>query len=72
MKANVPGEIAKGLLLTTCEERVLDHVLRGETNREIAERLGCSVKNIEYHVSNILRKAGQPSRTKLLAAVRVA
>jgi len=57
------------LELTQCEERVFAWLLRGETNKEIAQRLGCTSKNIEFHVSNILRKAGQPSRVRLLAAV---
>jgi DNA-binding NarL/FixJ family response regulator len=54
--------------LTPREEEVLDHVLRGEKNKEIAAALGCSDKTIEYHMKNILRKTQMPSRTRLMAS----
>lgn len=57
------------LELTQQQQRVLEGVMRGERNREIAKRLGCSVKNIDFHVSNILRKAGQPNRVRLVLAL---
>ena len=53
--------------LTPYEERVLARILLGESNREIAERLGCTVKNVEYHVTNILKRTGVPTRLKLIA-----
>lgn len=53
--------------LTSSEARVLASLLRGNANKDIAQELGCTVKNIEFHVSNILRKTGQPSRAKLIA-----
>jgi DNA-binding NarL/FixJ family response regulator len=56
-----------GVRLTPGEVRVLIGVLRGETNKEIAVELGCSVRNVEFHVSNILRKSGQSSRARLIA-----
>jgi DNA-binding NarL/FixJ family response regulator len=54
--------------LTPREEEVLEHVLRGETNKEIAAALGCSDKTIEYHMRNILRKTQTSSRTRLMAS----
>jgi len=57
------------LRLTSSEERVLRILLRGETNKEIAQRLGCTAKNVEFHVSNILRKTRQPTRVRLIAAL---
>jgi len=60
--ANLPG-------LTESEERVFQRLVRGESNKEIARRLGCTTKNVEFHVSNILRKAKQPTRIRLLASV---
>lgn len=47
--------------------RVLRLLLLGKSNPEMARQLRCSTKNIEYHVSKILRKARTPSRTRLLA-----
>ena len=53
--------------LTVPEKRVLDLVLLGESNKEIARRLDCTVKNVEYHVTNILKRTGMPTRLKLVA-----
>lgn len=50
---------------TPQERRVLERVLQGETNKEIAKALNCSVKTIEFHVSNLLKKAGVDSRLRL-------
>ena len=53
--------------LTSSEQRVFARLLLGESNKEVARNLGCSVKNVEYHVSNILRRAQAPTMKKLLA-----
>ena len=53
--------------LTTAEQRVFSRILLGETYKEVAEKLGCSVKNVEFHVSNILKRAHAPSMKKLVA-----
>jgi DNA-binding CsgD family transcriptional regulator len=55
--------------VTRAERDVLAQMLMGKSNREIAGTLGCSIKNVEFHVSKILRKAGAPSRARLLALV---
>lgn len=59
-------ELGHSVRMTTSEQRVLEHVLRGESNREIAEQLSCSVKTVEFHLSNIFRKEGVNSRLQLL------
>ena len=65
----VPGGSPEGagLALTPSAERVYERVLLGESNREIAEELGCTVKNVEYHVTRILKQSGTTSRTRLIA-----
>jgi len=60
---------AKRPALTHYEERVLARILLGESNKEIAKGLGCSVKNVEYHVTQILRRTGASSRLKLVATM---
>jgi DNA-binding CsgD family transcriptional regulator/tetratricopeptide (TPR) repeat protein len=55
--------------LTRREEEVLERLVRGETNREIAASLFISVKTASVHVSNILRKLGVNSREE---AARIA
>jgi DNA-binding CsgD family transcriptional regulator len=62
--------------LTAREKQVLALVTALASNRAIATTLGCSVKTVEFHVSNILRKTNTTSRlelvVKLLGEGRVA
>lgn len=48
--------------VTPREQRVLDLVARGLTNRQIAERLGLSGKTVSNNVSAILLKLGAVDR----------
>jgi DNA-binding NarL/FixJ family response regulator len=59
----------ESVALTRREREVLQLVLTGDSNKEIALRLGCSVKTAEFHVKNILTKSGQASRIKLFVAI---
>jgi DNA-binding NarL/FixJ family response regulator len=51
--------------LTAREREVLQHIARGYMYREIAQRLGISVKTVEAHVSAVLRKLQLSSRHEL-------
>jgi DNA-binding NarL/FixJ family response regulator len=51
--------------LTTREREVLQHIARGYMYKEIAARLGISVKTVESHVSAVLRKLQLSSRHEL-------
>lgn len=58
--------------LTEREREVLELLVEGFTNREIAERLGISHKTASVHVSNILGKLEVENRTEAAAvAVRL-
>ncbi|HEY3410059.1 MAG TPA: response regulator transcription factor [Propionicimonas sp.] len=57
----------EGERLTERELQVRQMLLRGMADKQIAFRLGISVRTVEKHVSSILRKAGLYSRTELLA-----
>jgi two-component system response regulator NreC len=46
-----PGES-----LTPRETEILEHIVRGETNPEIAQVLGLSIKTVEWHRSNLMSK----------------
>lgn len=59
------GALRERVELTPQERRVLARILRGETNKQIALGLTCSVKTVEFHVSNLLRKSGVDSRLRL-------
>lgn len=53
--------------LTSRQVTVLRHVARGDSNKEIAEQLGCAENTVEHHVTQLLQKARVPSRTRLMA-----
>jgi two-component system NarL family response regulator len=59
-------------LLTAREMDVLQHVMNGECNKEIAQRLGIGVGTVKSHMTAILNKLGATSRTHAvsIAAMR--
>lgn len=56
--------------LSERETEVLRHVVEGRTDREIAEELVLSLRTVNTHVSNILRKTGAANRRELIARAR--
>ncbi|WP_370618500.1 helix-turn-helix transcriptional regulator [Mumia sp. Pv 4-285] len=56
--------------LTAREREVLDHLVEGRTNGEIATLLFISTKTVSVHVSNILAKLGASTRTEAAAIAR--
>jgi DNA-binding NarL/FixJ family response regulator len=52
--------------LTPREQSVLDLVVEGLMNKEIARRLDTSVRNVEKYVSRLFSKTGTNSRTELV------
>ena len=55
--------------LTPRECDVLELVAAGQSNRGIANNLGCSSRTVEVHVSRLLEKSGCGSRAELIARV---
>jgi FixJ family two-component response regulator len=53
--------------LTPKEREVLDQVVAGRTNREIAEHLGLSVRAVEDRRARLMRKVGVTSLAELVA-----
>jgi DNA-binding CsgD family transcriptional regulator len=53
--------------LTERESEVLEQVLGGATNKEIAELLSVSVSTIKFHITHILEKLGARDREALIA-----
>lgn len=49
--------------LTPAEQKVLQRIVKGESNREIARFLGVSENTVKTHVANILGKLGVSDRT---------
>ena len=56
--------------LTRREKTVLCHILAGEDNAEISEKLCISVHTLKKHILNIYRKADVNSRLKLVNKVK--
>ncbi len=56
--------------LTPREQDVLDGILQGWSNAQLAARLRISVPTVKTHVSNVLTKLGATSRSHAAALVR--
>jgi FixJ family two-component response regulator len=52
--------------LSAREKEVLDHLLLGEHNRDVAERLGISPRTVEVHKARILAKLGAKNVVDLI------
>jgi DNA-binding NarL/FixJ family response regulator len=60
------GHHAGGGTLSAREEQVLDWVIWGRSNKEIASILAITERTVKFHVSNILSKLGVERRTELV------
>jgi DNA-binding NarL/FixJ family response regulator len=54
-----------GAALTVKERQVILLLTSGSCNKDIAARLGLSVRTIEFHISNMLRKLRVSNRLEL-------
>jgi DNA-binding CsgD family transcriptional regulator/tetratricopeptide (TPR) repeat protein len=59
--------LAASLGLTPREQEVLDQLLAGRSNKEIAANLTISVRTAEVHVQHLMQKLGVTSRTELVS-----
>ncbi|BDG04371.1 helix-turn-helix transcriptional regulator [Anaeromyxobacter oryzae] len=66
-RARLPG-VARRWSLTPRQSAVLLLVAEGASNRAVAERLECSEKTVELHVSALLAKTRSTSRSQLVAS----
>ncbi|HEY3015767.1 MAG TPA: AAA family ATPase [Nocardioides sp.] len=57
--------------LTVSERRVAELAASGLSNRQIAQHLFVTIKAVEWHLSNVYRKLGIRSRTRLPALLNV-
>nr|QCI04981.1 hypothetical protein [Callithamnion tetricum] len=57
------------LYFTDREEAILNLVLKGYTNKEIAIQLNLSVRNIEKYISRLLNKTRTRNRTELVKVI---
>ncbi|RSK28408.1 LuxR family transcriptional regulator [Bacillus sp. HMF5848] len=54
-------------LLTNREKEILELIVRGDSNREISEKLFISIHTVKNHITNIFTKLGVTDRTQLIA-----
>lgn len=57
------------ILLTRREREVMDYVVSGRSNKQIADDLGVSIKTIEAHRANMMVKMSANSLSKLVEMV---
>jgi DNA-binding CsgD family transcriptional regulator len=62
------GQAATRWKLSPRQHRVLDRIVRGETNTAIADELGVSERAVELHVTALLDRAHVVNRASLIAA----
>jgi DNA-binding NarL/FixJ family response regulator len=48
---------------------VAERIIMGETDKDIAERLGCSERTAKRKVAEVVHKCGAPTRSGILAGV---
>jgi len=60
-------QAARRWQLTPRQTAVLQHVVEGASNKEVAATLGCAENTVELHVTQLLRRANVTSRTRLIA-----
>jgi DNA-binding NarL/FixJ family response regulator len=51
--------------LTRREQQIVQHVVAGLTNRDIAQQLGISEDTVKHHVTNVFNKVGVSTRLEL-------
>jgi DNA-binding NarL/FixJ family response regulator len=56
--------------LTYRERQLLDHIGKGYTNREIADRLGLTVATIKVYLTQLFKKLGVRNRVQAVIAAR--
>ena len=65
---NEAARAARGL--TGQEMKVLERLAAGESNKEIARRLGLSPNTVKTHVANLFAKLGAARRTQAVGKAR--
>lgn len=66
-KLEEAAAISRENLFTAREQEILSHLAQGLSNQDIAKNLCLSVKTVDTHVANLMKKTGLNKRTQLLA-----
>jgi DNA-binding NarL/FixJ family response regulator len=68
---HISGRLLAGRVLTRRQQSVLDLLLEGHSNKEIARVLGLTLGTIKNYVSELLRTTNARTRSQVLAMVRM-
>lgn len=71
-EGEAPARDRSGVSLSPREREVLRHLVNGDPDREIAERLYLSVRTVEGHVTRLREKFGVRTRTAVVTAALAA
>ena len=52
------------------EKEIIELVIQGKTNEEIADELFISIKTVKYHLYNVFQKMGVKNRLQLINSIR--
>jgi DNA-binding CsgD family transcriptional regulator len=66
----VSGAFVEKYGISVMEKKVIDTMLLGKTNKEIAAILFIESRTVEYHLQNVYRKTGASNRFALYALIR--
>jgi two-component system, NarL family, nitrate/nitrite response regulator NarL len=64
------AQAQSGVRFSARENQVLEHLLTGSTNKEIAEALDISDKTVKHHVTVLMHKLNVRNRTEVVIAVQ--
>ena len=67
--ARIGGRVAHEGELSETERRIVELVVAGRRNREVADELSLSLNTVSWNLSKVYRKLGVTSRTELAARV---
>ena len=65
LKTGDPKKIVKAVAMTRREQDVIDLIAKGQSNKQIAEKLFIAVHTVKSHVHNILEKLALHTRLEL-------
>lgn len=57
-------------MLTPAEKNIMQHLMRGLTNKEIAHNLSISPKTVSHHLQSIYRKTGVSNRKQAIVQLK--
>ena len=68
MTATIKREVTQGLSLSTRQRQLLDQLIEGKSNKEIADELKIEAGTVKQHLFVLFRKLGVNSRAKAVIA----